>query len=506
MADSTGPSRWLQGPAPDLLFGCGGLYAAYFVAALLAGPDIRSMVPLSLLPLGVLVLGAPHYGATLLRVYERSRDRRDYRLFGVWASLAVAIAFVVGVYNVAVGSWMLTLYLSWSPWHYSGQNYGIASMFLGRRGVNVGRPAKRVLQASFQLSWLLVLLAIHAAQPSASYAAVTLSSSEYSFISLGIPIDIAAPLILITAIAYLGSVAASIVLLRQAGSWRDIAPTLALIGLQALWFSIPVLARATSMGVEYEPLGIAYAEYTFYWIAFGHFIQYLWVTVYYAKSSGTARRATPYLGKALLAGSAIWGLPLILFSPEALGVRAFDAGLGTLIASAVNIHHFILDGAIWKLRDGRIARILLRGQSAQEDTDAPKPAWARVKLMPVVLVVGLVSTLSTFVGVWEVEFGFRRAALASDVDRLRTAAKRLRWAGRDHPGLHTQIALFDARAGRLDEAILEIERSLELQPSAEAWRLLGKLHNKKGDREEARRAFKQAKSFESNPQAREITR
>jgi len=499
MAASKDTSRWLHGPATDLLFGCGGLYAVYFLAAAFAGPEIRALAPVSLLPLGALILGAPHYGATLLRVYERSKDRREYRFFGTWASLVVALCFVAGVYNVTIGSWMLTLYLSWSPWHYSGQNYGIASMFLGRRGVSVTRSTKRLLQASFQLSWILVLLAIHAAQPSASYAAITLSSSEYAFLPLGIPLEIAAPLILITAIAYFLVAAASIVALRQAGSWRDIFPTLALMGVQALWFSIPVLARATAIGIDLEPLGVRYAEYTFYWIAFGHFTQYLWVTVYYAKSAGTDRRAVPYLVKALLVGSAIWGIPLALFTPEALGVRAFDAGLGALIASAVNIHHFILDGAIWKLRDGRIARVLLRARNQQGEPAEANASPARIKLMPWVLAAGLVSTLGNAVGIWEIEFGFRRAALAADPDRLRTAAKRLRWVGRDQPGLHTQIALFDARAGQLDDAIREIERSLELQPTAEAWRLLGKFQSRKGNRDAARRAYEKAREFDPAP-------
>ncbi len=495
MAEPASPSRWLHGPTSDLLFGCGGLYAVYFLATLFAGSEIRALAPESLLPLGALILGAPHYGATLLRVYERSKDRSQYRFFGTWASLVVALFFVVGVYDVTVGSWMLTLYLSWSPWHYSGQNYGIASMFLGRRGVSIARPGKRLLQASFQLSWLLVLLAIHTEQPSAAYAAVELSSSAYSFIPIGVPVKIAAPLILFTAIAYLVVIGITIALLRQAGSWRDIFPTLALMILQALWFSLPVLARATALGMELEPLGIRYAEYTFYWIAFGHFTQYLWVTLYYARSAGTDRRALPYLAKALLVGSAIWGIPLALFAPEVLGVRAFDAGLGVLIASAVNIHHFILDGAIWKLRDGRIARILLRGQDALGDLAETRPSFARVKLMPFVLAAGLASTLGNIIGTWEIEFGFRRAALASDVNRLKTAAKRLQWVGRDQPGLHTQIAMFDARAGRLDDAILEVERSIELQETTQAWNLLGNFYTRKGDMEAARHAYEKAREL-----------
>jgi len=498
MADSATPARWLHGPASDLLLGCGGLYAVYFLAALFAGSEIRAFAPETLLPLGALILGAPHYGATLLRVYARSQDRREYHFFATWASLAIALFFVVGVYDVTVGSWLLTLYLSWVPWHYSGQNYGIASMFLGRRGVSVTRPAKRVLQATFQLSWILVLLRIHTENSSASYAAIELPSSEYAFLPLGIPAEIAAPLVVLTTIAYLVSIAISIGLLRQAGRWRDIYPTLCLMALQALWFSLPVLARATAVGTEFEPLGVRFQSYTFYWIAFGHFTQYLWVTVYYAKSTGTDRRALPYLGKALLVGSAIWGIPLALFAPEAFGVRAFDAGLGALIASAVNVHHFILDGAIWKLRDGRIARVLLRGQGALGEAAAARPPLIRVRLMPFVMAAGLVSALGNIVGIWEIEFGFRRAALAADLERLKTAATRLRWVGRDQAGLHTQIALFDARDGRLDDAIREVERSIGIQETAEAWKLLGKLHSRQGELEASRNAYDRARELEPN--------
>src|SRR6202008_5156274 len=51
----------------------------------------------------------------------------------------------------------------------------------------------------------------------------------------------------------------------------------------------------------------------------------------------------------------------------------FDFTRSFLIFTAlVNIHHFILDGAIWKLRDGRIASLLLNSQAGLSDaaTDA----------------------------------------------------------------------------------------------------------------------------------------
>ena len=83
-------------------------------------------------------------------------------------------------------------------------------------------------------------------------------------------------------------------------------------------------------------------------------------------------------------GAALWILPALLFAPGALGDLPYDAGLLVMIAAAVNVHHFILDGAIWKLRDGRIARILIRDPAQRgepEVTPAATPAarggWLR---------------------------------------------------------------------------------------------------------------------------------
>jgi hypothetical protein len=492
---ATASSRWLSGRGSDLALGCGGLYVVVFLLLSFAGPQMRATVPEGLLPLGALLLGAPHYGATLLRVYASREDLDKYRLFAVYSTIALFAAFVVGVYWLALGSLLVTLYLTWSPWHYTGQNYGIALLFLRRRSVPITPLAKRLLYASFLLSWILVVLAIHAERPSVSYAPVSLTSSAYTFLPVGIPIDVATPLLGVAALAYAFATAGAVFELLRSARWVDIAPALALMGLQALWFSLPVLARATFDVEGIDSLSMQTHVYAFFWIAFGHFAQYLWITTYYARSSRSESRAAPSLLKTLVAGSAIWGVPLLLFSPGLLGNAPFDAGLAVLVAAVVNIHHFILDGAIWKLRDGRIARVLLRSRENPADGTAPHavgPARSPSGLRAAVAAAGVAYVVTTFVGTWETEFGFYRAAERGDVDRLRTASQRLRWVGRESPSLHAQIALFDARDGDLDAAVAEIERSLALHPTAEAWSILGDLRLRQGRREAAGAAYGQA--------------
>jgi tetratricopeptide (TPR) repeat protein len=113
-----------------------------------------------------------------------------------------------------------------------------------------------------------------------------------------------------------------------------------------------------------------------------HAAQYLWITSYYARreaagetTTGAARREPrnwrplAYFGVLVVGGIA-------LFVPGPwLASRVFhhDFTASFLIFTAlVNIHHFILDGAIWKLRDGRIASLLLNSRERVSDaaTDA----------------------------------------------------------------------------------------------------------------------------------------
>src|SRR3989442_83075 len=180
------PRRWLFGPAPDLLLGCGLWYVLLFAAAFALG-DTRSLTPDFLAPLLVLLFSTPHYGATILRVYEQRAERRRYAFFSVWATLAIAVWFVAGQYSAAAGSWLLTLYLTWSPWHYTGQNYGIAVMLLGRRGVPVDRASKRWVHLAFVSCYALTFAVIHESTSWATSRALPLASAGIHFIPLGTP-------------------------------------------------------------------------------------------------------------------------------------------------------------------------------------------------------------------------------------------------------------------------------------------------------------------------------
>jgi tetratricopeptide (TPR) repeat protein len=488
---SPASGRWLFGPTIDLLLGCGVAYLLLFGAFATGGAVLRAREPAFLIPMLVVLLSFPHYGATVLRVYEHRHDRRRYAIFSVWITLAILVAFYAGLHDVFFGSLLLTVYATWAPWHYAGQNYGIAVMFLRRRGADVTPEAKRLLYASFLLSFAMVFLVFHAGDGEGAviYNAVSMDESAIHFVSLGIPRGLADLGVPILALASLGCLLASARLLLRGASPRDLMPAGVLALTQAVWFSIPYAFSYLGLRTGIEPVDshLAVREYAF-WVAFGHSVQYLWVTSYYARRSGHGWHGySQYLGKTLLVGVALWTGPLVLFSPDLLGPDAYLEGVALMSASAINLHHVILDGAIWKLRDGRIARVLVRPTTGPVGADAGERAGPWIRRAVWVGVAGFV--LMQVAAQVEYQTNTLPALDPLDVERLRASAERLRWLGKNDPDVHFRLGVAAGQQGDIELARQELERSLKLQVSARAWLGLSFVEVQSGRPEAARRAL-----------------
>jgi len=84
--------------------------------------------------------------------------------------------------GMVAGSILFTLYLTWSPWHYTAQNYGVALMFLGRRGIEVDPRTKRLLRLSLLLSFWISFLYMHGPSTYSPFLGI-----HVQFLSLGLP-------------------------------------------------------------------------------------------------------------------------------------------------------------------------------------------------------------------------------------------------------------------------------------------------------------------------------
>jgi tetratricopeptide (TPR) repeat protein len=479
VAGTTSPSRWMFGPLPDLALGCGLAYAALFAFFALGGPELIARQPVVIAPFVALLLSGPHYGATLLRVYERRADRRSYAVFSVWATLAVAILFAISVHDLAIGAWLFTIYITWSPWHYTGQNYGLCVMFLRRRGIEVTPLAKRLLHASFVSSFAITCLVLHGSTEASGYLPNPVSYAEpiVALRSLQIPHPITTLLLVLATGVYGITGVGALALLGRAGAWRQMGPAIALIATQALWFSLPFSVTFWKFHTGIAPLDVSVSSRYVLWIAVGHASQYLWITTYYARASEGWNGYGRYLAKAFAAGAAIWTLPAILFAPDVLGDPEYAGGLALLIASAVNIHHFILDGAIWKLRDSRVASVLIRSTRADDEADRPPQPWLRRSIWATCGAVALGAI--AMIGLEH--FAFPPALASGDYERAGAALDRMASFGQDSS--HARRILGDAlaRQGRPVEAEAEYRRSLALRPTAAAWRGIAQSRYERGD-------------------------
>ena len=492
------PQRWLFGPLPDLLLGCGGAYALLLLALCAVGTDLRTHQVAWLFPALIVAASIPHYGATLVRVYEHARDRNRYRHFTVHATLALLAVVIVSLHAPIVGCWLATLYVNWSPWHYAGQNYGLGLMFLRRRGVDPTAREKQLLWLSFVLSTGIAFLTLNVSAygPSGSSDSLLSGGADIHLLSLGIPLSIVAPLGLLLLGGYAVTLGTAVIsLLRRAGL-RTLAPTLALVGSQALWFSLPLGLRFLPLPVSIDPFRPEYRDYYFVWIALAHAVQYLWVTAYYARASSDFRGLGLYYGKTLLAGCGAWALPVVLLAPLASSSISYDSGLALLVASAVNVHHFVLDGAIWKLRGGRVARVLLRG--GREDEAAPvAPIGGLRALAPrlVWTVLGVAAAIQMFV-VWQRDHALPSAMARRDFDAAAVALDRLAWLGYDDSGRRTAVGMALGEVQRPSEAIVQLERSVALRPTVPALAAIGDVRLRQGNWTDARAAFERAIALE----------
>jgi tetratricopeptide (TPR) repeat protein len=477
--------RWVFGPIPDLLLGCGLGYALLIALLPLAPIEARTLAIVG--TFGTLLIGAPHYGATLLRVYRNAEDRRKYAFFSVYLSAIVWLWFAVGLYDLRVGSAMITLYLTWSPYHYTGQNYGLAVMFLRRRGIAFSDGTKKLLYASFMLSFALAFLSLHRALSglgARSYGVGDFMGTRFYFIHVGIPLDVWWVAFAGVGLLYLGVTVVTFAKLLQTSRAVDLAPVAALALAQALWFSLPN-AWIWFTNTTLEAQGVSWL---FVWAILGHSVQYLWITTYYAVGREPGRKRWGYLLATLGAGSAIWTLPALAFSPQLFGTHPYTMGLFLMIAAAVNLHHFILDGAIWKLRDTGVGAILLAQPAAAEGA-APAPRDERAWLRPAGWIAGALFTVLSLYGAAE-QLHWGASVNGRQFETARRSADRLTRIGRADP----RFALLEgelARAkGELDASLAAYRESVELYPTAEAYYGIALVHQQRKQAEAAERALR----------------
>jgi tetratricopeptide (TPR) repeat protein len=506
------PVRWIYHPAIDLIVGCGAWSAPLLIVAARGGLNTRAWaVAFYLL---ALAFNYPHYMATVYRAYHTRTEFAKYRLFTVHITAMLAIVAIASHIRPALVPWIFTLYVTWSPWHYTGQNFGLAMMFARRNGVAPTAAERRALYAAFIASYLLLFLNFH-----------TGPSGDPLVLSLGVPPSVStiarALLLVIAGTTGIGTLA---VWMKRVGPAPVLAPfTLAVT--QAIWFVVPAIADWL-MGAP--PMQARYSSGV---LAVMHSAQYIWITSYYARREAEGSRGGAWRPVAYAATLVAGGIALFVPGPWlASYLFGSDFTQSVLVFTAiVNIHHFILDGAVWKLRDSRIAALLVDSRPRTADSarragawiagDAPGArrlrtaalaalvAWAALDQTRFILGTNdrNLSALTTAAALNPYDGSVRRRTLKLLIEQHRydEAYAAIERHLASHPA--DGEALLNAGSlskelGRPDEAVARWEAALDIPASATAartllaqyWASRADEFEESGKTDEAARAFKQA--------------
>jgi tetratricopeptide (TPR) repeat protein len=341
-------SLWIYNPWLDLIVGCGAwsaplLLLAYFSVA---SSTLHWSVIFYVL---ALFFNYPHYMATIYRAYHREEDFNRYRIFTVHITFLVLLTAVLTHFWPRALPLIFTIYLTGSPWHYSGQNFGLMMMFARRAGAKPSRAERNAVYAAFLLSYAILFVNFH-----------TGPSQDPLFLSLNLSTGLSSMLQIVLAVAFVGCSAFGLSRLLGQVGFRELIPSLTLFATQFAWFLLPTVL---ALG---EKLRVPQSRYSTGVLAVMHSAQYLWITSYYARREAVASGRQSWRPLAYFAVLVTGGIALFIPGPWiASHVFHFDFTRSFLIFTAlVNLHHFILDGAIWKLRDGRIASLLIQSQSS----------------------------------------------------------------------------------------------------------------------------------------------
>jgi tetratricopeptide (TPR) repeat protein len=448
---SQSKSSWIYGPWIDLTVGCGAWSAPLLLAGFyFANSHARGWsVAFYFL---ALLSNYPHFMATVYRAYHTRDEFEKYRVYTVHVALLLAAAGVVTHLWYAVLPWIFTVYICWSPWHYTGQNFGLLMMFARRAGVTPTETERRALRLSFIASYILLMLSFH-----------TGASGDPLILSLGLAAKFTLPARAALALFFLGASGGALASLARRSNFRSVIPAVTLTVTQFLWFLLPAVIELVS-GRE-----IPQTRYSSGLLAVLHSTQYLWITSYYqrkeARAAGDSRWSFSHYLVTLIAG----GIALFIPGPWIVS-RVFHADFAAsflTFTALVNIHHFILDGAIWKLRDSRIAAVLLDGkQKPTHAGDEKQNNFARAARWltgraPAARAFRIATVVVLFVWAAVDQLHFWWSSEASALPVLQRAAA----LNPDDSSVQVRLAHAEQLAGQRDAALGAMQRAASLNPA-----------------------------------------
>ncbi len=328
---------YFVGPLVDTFFiGGASLLVFLFYRATLTGFAAGQISDSAFALTGILVWVGnwPHFSATSYRLYESREHMNQFALTAYLIPVLIVLAAVACfVYPVSFAPYFVKLFVLWSPYHFSLQTLGITLIYARRANLRISPLARQALTV-FVISSFLVQYA------ESEIALRTGFMYALSFPQLALPAwaPNAFQAIMYSSIAVLAWELLPEILKSGRLPWIVFVPLLT----QYLWF-------------VYGAKDVTFQLFT----PLFHSLQYMLI----AWSVEMHSR-----GRAPWKASARWyamnvGLGALFFSgiPHLLARFGFNLEYSLLIFSAaISLHHYFVDGVIWKLQRERTGSPLFR--------------------------------------------------------------------------------------------------------------------------------------------------
>ncbi len=335
--------RTFVNPAFDYLFIGGGLSLVVTAVVAARGSGALSALLGSSMVLVLFGGNLAHFAASTVRLYTRPGAFRDFRFLTMGlpvvtlAVLALAIRFAD-----ALGAHLMNLYYTWSPYHYAAQAYGLALMYAYRSGSNPGDGERVMLRAAGIAPFL------------------------YAFVKGPVAgLDWFVPASIVSEPAF---VEARLWLERTLGVLTLILPAAVYVASLRRGVPLPLISLLVMVSNATWWTALFYLQ-AFAWATVFHGLQYMAIVAIFhvrerlqvpGNRRGWAFHAAAFYGACL-------GLAYFLFYVWPYAFVAAGFGMAEsmlLIIAVVNIHHFIVDAYIWRLRRDPNYRIVTGGAPA----------------------------------------------------------------------------------------------------------------------------------------------
>jgi hypothetical protein len=316
-------------PAFDYLL-IGGVLSLLLVPVLVINPALTGRLTGDTLPVLLLLTSAAHFAASTVRLYTKPGAMSELPFVTMLLPLvSIAVLTLALLSPQVVGPHLQALYLTWSPYHYAAQAYGLAVMYCYRSGCQLTVGEKRAL-------WWIALLPFLRAFVGGANSGLGWFVPREFLISLPVVpgvLDLATRLLLV--FAFVLPVA---FVLNRVRRKQVPVPLISLCVLivNGVWWVV-----------------LDYID-AFVWATIFHGVQYLAIAaIFHVKDRRAApdnRHGVAYHTLWFYGMSLALGYGLFYCWPLAYVLAGFGLAESMLLVIAViNIHHFIVDRYIWRL-------------------------------------------------------------------------------------------------------------------------------------------------------------